>query len=97
MATFILLANWTDQGVRSFKDSPKRADAFADLLSKAGGSLKDIWWTIGPYDIVAVAEAPDEQAVTALLLQLGALGKIRTTTLRAFDKSEFAKIAARAG
>jgi uncharacterized protein with GYD domain len=97
MATYIALANWTDQGIRNFKDSPKRADAFADALSKAGGSLKGVWWTIGSYDLVVVAELGDAETLTAILLQLGAQGNVRTTTLRAFDRDEFSAIIDRAG
>ena len=97
MPTYVALANWTDQGIAAFKDSPKRADAFTKLLQQAGGKLRDIYWTIGPYDIVAIADAPDEETMTAVLLQLGALGNVRTTTLRAFTKREFADIAKRAG
>ena len=97
MATYIALINWTDQGIKNFKDSPKRADAFGEMIGKAGGSVKGIWWTIGPYDIVAVVEAPDEEAITATLLQVGALGNVRTTTLRAFDQSQFTSIIEKAG
>jgi uncharacterized protein with GYD domain len=97
MATYIALINWTDQGIKNFKDSPKRADAFGEMIGKAGGSVKGIWWTIGPYDIVAVVEAPDEDALTATLLQVGAQGNVRTTTLRAFDQSQFSSIIEKAG
>lgn len=97
MPTYVALANWTDQGIAEFKASTKRADAFAKVLQQAGGKLRDIHWTIGPYDIVAIADVPDDETMTAALLQLGALGNIRTTTLRAFSKREFADIAKRAG
>ena len=92
MATYVALVNWTDQGIRNFRDSPKRADAFEQVVKKHGGSLKDIYWTIGPYDIVAVVDAPSEQAITAGLLEVGAAGNVRSTTLRAFDRDEFASI-----
>jgi uncharacterized protein with GYD domain len=97
MPTYVALVNWTDQGIAAFKDSPKRADGFAKLLQQAGGKLRDIYWTVGPYDIVAITEAPDDETMTAALLQLGALGNVRTATLRAFTKREFAEIAKRAG
>lgn len=92
MATYIALANWTDQGIRNFKDSPKRADAFAAAVQEAGGAVKGIWWTVGPYDLVIVVEAPDAETMTATLLQVGALGSVRSTTLQAFDRSEFSSI-----
>ena len=60
MATFVSLVNWTERGVSNFRDTPKRADAFAELVKRHGGSVKGIWWTLGEYDIVAVTETPDE-------------------------------------
>jgi len=97
MATFVSLVNFTDQGIRSFKDSPKRADAFAQLVQKHGGSVKGIWWTLGEYDIVVVTEVPDDETYAAIGLQLGSLGNVRTQTLRAFDRSEVERIIAQAG
>jgi uncharacterized protein with GYD domain len=95
--TFISLVNWTEQGIRSFKDSPKRADAFAEVLKQKGGSVKEIYWTLGAYDIVAIAEAPDAETMTAALLQIAAQGNVRTTTLTAFDRDGIAKIISKAG
>ncbi len=97
MPTFVVLANWTDQGIAEFRDSPKRSDAFASTLKQAGGKVRDIFWTIGAYDMVAIADAPDDETMTAVLLQSGALGNVRTTTLRAFSKREFNEISKRAG
>ncbi len=97
MATFVSLINWTEQGIRSFKDTPKRADAFIQLVERHGGSVKGIWWTLGEYDIVAVTEAPDDETYTALALELGALGNVRTQTLRAFDRGDIERIIAQAG
>jgi uncharacterized protein with GYD domain len=97
MATFVMLINWTDQGVRSFKDTLDREQSFRDMIKGVGGSLKDVYWTIGPYDIVAVAEAPDDETITAAALKGGSLGNIRTTTLRAFDREEMAGIIEKAG
>lgn len=97
MATFVGLVNWTDQGIRNFKDTAKRADAFTQLVERHGGKVKEIWWTLGEYDIVAVAEAPDDETWTALALELGSLGYVRTQTLRAFDRTEIERIIAKAG
>jgi uncharacterized protein with GYD domain len=58
MPTYIVLANFTEQGIRNIKDSPKRADAFKDTAKKAGATVKDLFWTLGQYDIVAIVEAP---------------------------------------
>src|SRR2546429_1626092 len=76
MATFVILGNFTDQGIRAFKDSPKRADAFGELLQRHGASLTGIYWTVGQYDLVVIAEAPDAAVATAALLDVGALGHV---------------------
>jgi uncharacterized protein with GYD domain len=86
MATYILLASFTDQGIRKVKDSPKRAEAFKGMAKKCGANVKDVFWTLGAYDIVAVVEAPDDTSITALGLSTGALGNVRTQTLRALAR-----------
>lgn len=95
MATFVSLVNWTDQGIKSFRDSGKRADAFAEAVQQKGGSVKAIYWTLGEYDIVAITDAPDAETATAVLLQVGSLGNVRTTTLEAFDRDAFDRIVAK--
>ena len=95
MATFVSLINWTDQGVKNFRESTKRADAFAELVEKRGGSVKGIYWTLGEYDIVAITEAPDAETATAALLEVGSLGNVRTTTLQAFDREGIQRIIAK--
>jgi len=92
MATYVILATFTDQGIRAAKDSPKRAEAFKQMAKTFGVTVKDIFWTQGRYDIVALTEAPDEIAATALNLSLGSLGNIRTESLRAFSADEMAMI-----
>jgi uncharacterized protein with GYD domain len=88
MATYVVLANFTDQGVRNAKDSPKRADAFKEMAKKCGATVKDLYWTQGQYDAVTIVEAPDDMTATALALSVGALGNIRTQTLRAFSAAD---------
>ena len=92
MATYIVLAHFTDQGVRGVKDSPKRAAAFKALAKKVGASVKDLYWTLGSYDIVAIVESPDVETITALGLSIGKLGNVRTETLRTFDQTEMGAI-----
>ena len=92
MPTYISLINWTEQGVRDAKDTVDRASAAATAAESMGGKIKDIYWTVGPYDIVVVAEFPDDATGMAFLLALGAQGNVRTTTLRAFDRDEVAEI-----
>jgi uncharacterized protein with GYD domain len=91
MATYVILGNFTEQGIRNVKDSPKRAQAFREMAQKLGVTIKDIYYTVGRYDLLAIAEGTDE-AVTSALLSVGALGNVRTQTLRAFSAAEFAKL-----
>ena len=88
MATYVVLGTFTEQGVRNAKDSPKRADAFKEMAKKCGATVKDLYWAQGQYDVVTILEAPDDLTVTALSLSLGALGNIRTQTLRAFSAAD---------
>ena len=92
MATYVVLGNFTDQGIRNAKDSPKRADAFKDMAKKSGVTVKEVFWTQGQYDIVTIVEAPDDVSATALALSLGALGNVRTQTLRAFSAADMKKV-----
>ena len=89
MANYVILFNWTEQGIGSYKDSPSRVNEFNEQMSALGVSVKSVYWTLGQYDLVAVAEAPDDEAATAAMLRLGSLGNVRSTTLRAFDRSEY--------
>jgi uncharacterized protein with GYD domain len=88
MVTNVVLAKFTDQGIRNAKDSPKRADAFKQMAKTFGVTVKDIFWTQGRYDIVTIVEAPDESSAMSLSLSLGALGNVRTESLRAFSAAE---------
>ena len=92
MATYVVLCQFTDQGVRSVKETTKRAEAFRAMAKKAGATVKDLYWTLGQYDLVTVMDAPDDVSATALLLSVGALGNIRTQALRAFSADEMGRI-----
>jgi uncharacterized protein with GYD domain len=93
MATFISLVNFTDHGIRTIKESPDRAMAFKAMAEKAGVNVKAIYYTIGNYDAVLIAEGSDEAAM-ALLLKAGSLGNTRSQTLRGFAVEEMRKIIA---
>ncbi len=95
MLTYVVLASFTDQGVKGAKDSPKRAEAFKQMAKTFGVTVKEIFWTQGRYDIVAITEAPDELSGTALNLSLSAMGNIRTESLRAYTADEMNKIVAK--
>jgi len=88
MPTFVLLGHFSDQGIRNIKESTKRADAFKEQAKRLGGNVKELYWTMGSYDIVAIVDAPDEKAMTTLGLSVGKLGNVRTETLHAFSRSE---------
>jgi uncharacterized protein with GYD domain len=92
MVTYVVLAKFTEQGIRNAKESPKRADAFKEMAKTFGVTVKDIVWTQGRYDIVTIVEAQDESSSMSLNLSLGALGNVRTETLRAFSAAEMTKI-----
>lgn len=91
MATFVSLINFTDQGIRDVKESPRRYEAFRVMAEKLGVALKSGYYTVGHYDIVLVLEGTDE-AVTAALLKAGSLGNVRSQTLRGFSIDEMRKI-----
>jgi uncharacterized protein with GYD domain len=92
MATYIALVDYTDQGIRGIGDTPHRADDFAKAAEKVGVKIEQLYWTMGGHDGVVILDAPDDEAVAALLLALGAKGNVRTQTLRAFDRSEIESI-----
>lgn len=95
MATYISLFSFTDQGIRNVKQSAERAQAFRKLAQKAGVTVKDIYWTLGAYDGVAIADAPDAQTMQSVLLGLGSQGNIRTQTLPGFSPEEMDSILAK--
>ena len=92
MVTYVVLTKFTDQGIRNAKDSPKRAEAFKEMAETFGTTVKELFWTQGQYDVVTVVEAPDEMSATALNLSIGALGNVRTESLRAFSAAEMMTI-----
>ena len=92
MSTYIMLADFTDQGIRNIKESPKRANAARDLAGACGAEMKDLFLTLGDHDFVVMVEAPNDEAVAKFALKLGALGNIRTKTLKAFSEQEYRTI-----
>jgi uncharacterized protein with GYD domain len=68
MATYVVLFNWTDQGISNVRDTVDRYERATELLEKHGVSLEHNYWTVGPYDIVGIAEAPDDESISAFCL-----------------------------
>lgn len=97
MATYVVLASFTDQGVRNVKDTTKRADAVKEAAKKFGVTAKEFYWTMGAHDVVVIFEAPDDAAMTALSMSVGATGNVRTQTMRAFSRSEMDGVLAKLG
>jgi uncharacterized protein with GYD domain len=95
MITYVSLLSFTDQGIRTAKDTMKRAAAFKEMAKKFGVTTKEIFWTQGQYDLVSIIEAPDELSATAANLSLCALGNVRTQSLRAFSADEMKQIIAK--
>jgi uncharacterized protein with GYD domain len=94
MATYIVLMNWTEQGIKNVKDSPKRLDAAREGAKKLGCGLGSFFMTIGPYDAVGILEAPNDEALAKFALATGAAGSVRTTTLKAYSEDAYRKIMA---
>ncbi len=88
MPTYVTLSNWTEQGVRTAKETVERAEKAGQIAQQMGGSLREIFWTVGPYDVVVVGDFPDDQSASAFVLAVAAQGNIKTLTMRAFNADE---------
>ncbi|MBI4664124.1 MAG: GYD domain-containing protein, partial [Verrucomicrobia bacterium] len=96
MATYITLIRFTEQGAKNFQKSPNRAAAFEAAAEKVGAKVRVVYWTLGEYDGAIIFDSPDEETATSLMLALGSLGNVHTTTLRAFSAPEMNAIIAKA-
>lgn len=92
MPSYVILMNWTDQGVKSVKDTVTRSEQAKKLVAASGGSIETVLWTAGRYDLVAITEAPDDETLAAILLALAGAGNLRTEVMRAFDATEMQSI-----
>jgi uncharacterized protein with GYD domain len=97
MPTYIMLANWTDQGAQKVKESPRRVDTAKKALTDMGGTFKSLYMTMGEHDLVMVYEAPDDAVAARFTLVLGMLGTVRTRTLKAFPEAAYREIVASLG
>lgn len=88
MASYVMLINWTGQGVQAFGDTLERTEMASGLFERMGGRMTSVHWTLGAYDIVVTAEFPDDETATATALRIGSQGNVRTTTMRAFTGEE---------
>ena len=97
MRSYVILANWTDQGIKNSRDTLKRAETFRALIENRGGKLREHLYTLGEYDIVMVTEFPNDDTAAAAVLALAALGNVRAKTMRAFSDEETAAIITQLG
>jgi uncharacterized protein with GYD domain len=97
MPTYVALVNFTDQGIKNFRDTVRRAEEYRGLVEKNGGQVRQLLWTLGQYDLVVVSELPDDETATVVVLQTVAGGNVRTTTLKAFDAEQMRAIIERTG
>jgi uncharacterized protein with GYD domain len=97
MSTYVSLIHWTDQGIKNYKDTTSRAEDFTKLVENKGGRVRELLWTVGEYDLVVVADFPDDETGTAALLQVGSLGNVRSSTMRAFGADEMTAIIGKTG
>ena len=94
MPTYIGLFNYTQQGIQNIKESPARLDAARKAAQALGVEIRQLYLVMGQYDTVIIAEAPDDETIAKLALATGALGNVRTQTMRAFTEDEFRKLVA---
>ena len=92
MSNYVLLIDWAEQGIKNVKDTVKRAKSFEGAIEKAGSKSLGFYYTIGRYDMIAIVQAPTDEAIASVLLSLGSLGNVRTETLKAFSTDEAANI-----
>jgi uncharacterized protein with GYD domain len=92
MPTFILTLNWTDQGVRAVKDSPKRSQAAKELAKKLGVDVKQVFLTSGEHDLLLIVESSSGDNVAKFALATASLGNVRTSTARAWPEADFTKL-----
>ncbi|HEY3248819.1 MAG TPA: GYD domain-containing protein [bacterium] len=92
MGTYLILLTWTEQGVRSAKDTTKREQAFRAQAEKLGAKVRESWWTMGPYDAFAVIDAPDNATASKLALWMGSQGNVKTLTLPCYSAREIDQV-----
>ena len=97
MPTYVMLVNWTDQGIRAVSEGPKRLETAKAMLKDMGGEVMSVYLTMGLYDLVVTYDAPDDAVAARFTLLLGALGMVRTKTLKAFPEAAYRQIIASLG
>jgi uncharacterized protein with GYD domain len=97
VAKYVILVNWTEQGIREAKQTTERAQKVREMAQQLGGKVETLLWTLGRYDLIGIAEMPDDETAALMGLRIGALGSVRTETLRAFSADEMGSILGKLG
>lgn len=97
MAVYLALARYTDKGIQHIRDSPKRLDAAREMLRAMGGDIREVWLTMGEFDLVFAYEASDDAVAARFMLLLGQQGYVRTHSLKAFPEAAYREIIASLG
>jgi len=92
MPSYVVLVNWTAEGIRNVKESPSRGESFRKAVEQSGGKVLSFLHTMGAYDLVCAVELPSDNAANQLALRAGMGGYVRTTTLKGWSASEFAEL-----
>ena len=92
MPTYIGLYKLTDQGIKNMKDAPRRVEDAVKGVEAMGGKVIGVYSVMGEYDYVTIGEFPSDEVAMTYAMALGSRGNVRTTTLKAFTKEEFAQI-----
>ena len=92
MPTYVMLANWTDQGLKAINDGPKRVDLAKKMLEEMGGTFRSLYMTMGQHDMVGIYDSPDDAVAARFTLMLGQLGYVRTSSMKAFPEEAYRQI-----
>ncbi|WP_254536441.1 GYD domain-containing protein [Halomarina litorea] len=92
MSTYLMFADWTEQGFAALDESPNRLDDASDLAESLGGTLREFFMTMGPHDMAAVVEMPDDAAMARFALTLSKGGSVTTETVQAYTEAEYREI-----
>lgn len=94
MATYVVLYKFTNDGAKTIRDSVKRAGRIRQENARRGFKVLDVYWTQGPYDMVAIVDAPTEEAMMGAMMNVVSAGNVSSTTMRAFDAPAMSRILA---
>ena len=95
MPGYVMLFKWTQQGIASVKEAPERIKRAKAGVEKLGGSMVGVWVTMGQYDLVGIADLPNDEAAAIFALSIASLGNVTTQTMRALSEEEFAQVVAK--